>query len=530
MREARGIRSFGYLIVLSSVIAACGARSDGKAAAERSASKLVLDGAHGGTAGFFFLPPLAGNAPPGTLVGGLAPIVSIEERAPGTRGVIATFTMASGVTQSDSHYMINWDTSTAGLDPAFTYRIHVFVQGVELGRVDVDVVASGSGLKNVDTNDFVGLVNGRTLPIKFRIEKAALNLQKIAAGGAHSLWLKPDGSLWAWGDNSVGQFGDGTTISHSAPVQVGSGYVSIAAGWRHTVGLKADGSVWAWGDNTWGQLGDGTTTQRNYPVQVGSGFVSIVTGAYHTMALKTDGTVWAWGLNAFGQLGDGTPWPAYQNTYRTVPGQVLGGEYESISSGQFNSFAMKTDGTLWAWGQGFYGMLGDGIDGRGHSAPVQVVDRFESITSGLFHTLALKTDGTVWAWGQHFAGCLGDGVTTSSSAQVLPEQILEGGFSVISAGYYDSFAVRDDGTLWAWGYDVGTLGDGSQYDGSQFLNQPIPVLIGDGFVSVATGTQLHTLGLKLDGSLWSWGNNGSGQVGIGAVGGTRNTPTLVQQE
>ncbi|MEW6187051.1 MAG: hypothetical protein AB1585_15055, partial [Thermodesulfobacteriota bacterium] len=138
---------------------------------------------------------------------------------------------------------------------------------------------------------------------------ATLN-NKIAGGGYHTLKVKADGTLWAWGDNAYGQLGDGTTTDRHSPVQIGADnkWVTIGAGYYQTVGLKADGTLWAWGRNNYGQLGDGTTTERHSPVQIGADtkWVSIAMGDYHTIALKADGTLWVWGYNSFGQLGDGT--------------------------------------------------------------------------------------------------------------------------------------------------------------------------------------------------------------------------------
>jgi len=144
----------------------------------------------------------------------------------------------------------------------------------------------------------------------------------IAAGGHHTVSLKSDGTVWAWGYNGYGQLGDGTYTDSSPPVQVYglSGVTAIAAGYYHTVSLKSDGTVWAWGSNDGGQLGDGTTTQRATPVQVigMSGITTIAAGYWHTVSLKSDGTVWAWGSNGDGELGDGT------TTDRYTPVQVRG--------------------------------------------------------------------------------------------------------------------------------------------------------------------------------------------------------------
>jgi hypothetical protein len=132
---------------------------------------------------------------------------------------------------------------------------------------------------------------------------------KVSARGAHTVALKTNGTLWAWGYNEYGQLGDGTTIDRLRPVRVlGTGWASVTAGLGFTVGVRKDGALWAWGNNHVGELGDGTTTNRSRPVRIGTGtnWASVSAGGDHTVAVKTDGTLWAWGWNVYGRLGDGT--------------------------------------------------------------------------------------------------------------------------------------------------------------------------------------------------------------------------------
>ncbi|MBI4495208.1 MAG: tandem-95 repeat protein, partial [Chloroflexi bacterium] len=160
----------------------------------------------------------------------------------------------------------------------------------------------------------------------------------VAAGQEHSLAVKSDGTVWAWGYNWAGQLGDGTTTSRPTPVQVSglSGMTAVAAGQEHSLAVKSDGTVWAWGDNFNGQLGDGTTTRRFTPVQVSSlsNVVAVAGGSSHSLVRKGDGTVWAWGYNNRGQLGDGT------TTSRSVPVQVSGlSNVVAVAAGQYHSLA-----------------------------------------------------------------------------------------------------------------------------------------------------------------------------------------------
>ena len=236
-------------------------------------------------------------------------------------------------------------------------------------------------------------------------------MQRLAGGGAHSLAIKTDGSLWAWGDNQYGQLGDGTTTNRLTPVQVLTGVAAVAVGDLHSLALKTDGSLWAWGVNGDGELGDGTTTQRLTPVQVLTGVAAVVGGNAHTLAIKTDGSLWAWGWNWYGELGDGT------TTQRLTPVQVLTG-VAAVAGGGSHTLAIKTDGSLWAWGWNGYGELGDGSRTQ-RLTPVQVLTGVAAVAAGgCCHTLALKNDGGLWAWGWNGFGQLGDGTTANRPSPV----------------------------------------------------------------------------------------------------------------
>ena len=372
----------------------------------------------------------------------------------------------------------------------------------------------------------------------------------IAVGEYHTLVLKDDGSVWAFGYNGNGELGDGTTTDRFTPVQVlgenGEGHlndvIAVSAGGNHSLVLKSDGTVWGWGHNEYSQLGDGTLTNRKTPVQVvgenGEGHlkdvVKIISGGYHNLVIKSDGTVWGWGSNKQGQLGDGT------NMNKNTPVQVLdkGGDgylkdLISISAGEFFSIALKNDGTVWSWGNNQYCQLGNGVkpimmrdtQEITRNTPGQVVDEtgegylkdVTAISAGSRHSLAIKNDGIVWAWGQSGHGKKGSGIIWNDA---LPAQVIgKGGplkdVTAVIAGAEQSFAVKNDGTVLAWGSGhVGQLGDGTDV---LMRSNPAQVLGEGGIgyledVAMVFPGVLHIFALKNDGTIWAWGANNYGQL------------------
>jgi len=336
----------------------------------------------------------------------------------------------------------------------------------------------------------------------------------IAGGEEHSLALKADGTVWAWGGNSAGQLGDGTYTRRTTPVQSGLGGVTaITCGAYHSLALKSDGTVWAWGSNGYGQLGDGTYTMRTTPVQVSglNGVTAITCGAYHSLALKSDGTVWAWGGNNYGQLGDGT------YTDRTTPVQVSGlGGVGAISGGYYHSLALKSDGTVWAWGLNNYDQLGDGTY-TNRTTPVQVhmvtpsgdsvsfLSGVTAIEGGGVQSLALKSNGTVWKWG-------GFSYKNSSTLYDSVAEQVSGLSSItaISSANDATFALKSDDTVWWWeNIRYAQSGGGTEYT-------PVQVS-GLSDVTAIEGGGLHALAVKSDGTVWAWGDNQYGQLGDGTT-------------
>jgi len=333
-------------------------------------------------------------------------------------------------------------------------------------------------------------------------------------------------ALWLWGLNSLGQLGDNTIVSKSSPVQTitsGVTWKQVACGYDMTAVIKTDGTLWTWGRNTNGQLGDNTTAPKSSPIQTvagGATWKQTACGFKYAAAIKTDGTLWAWGDNYAGKLGDNT------GTSRSSPVQTitLATNWSQVSCGYQHTAAVKTDGTLWTWGRNNFGQLGNNsIVNR--ASPVQTVTggtTWRQVACGYGHTAAIKTDGTLWLWGNNaYRGMLGDNTTVPKSS---PVQTIIGGTNwlQVACGYRHTAAVKTDGTLWTWGDNTqGALGDNT----TDRRSSPVQTVAGGNtwkqvactmqpFISVGfITTPGSTAAIKIDGTLWTWGNNPSGVLG-----------------
>jgi len=337
------------------------------------------------------------------------------------------------------------------------------------------------------------------------------------------------GSLWAWGKNSSGQLGDGTTTARSSPVQTvaaGTNWSLVSGAGQYwggaAGGIKTDGTLWMWGANGQyydGRVGDGTTTDRSSPVQIsGTNWKQVSCGGRHTAAIKTDGTLWAWGANNFGGVGDGGTVPKSSPVQTSVGGNT----WKMVAvSGYHSTAAIKTDGTLWTWGR-FNTVINTDFGAAAAYSPVQAAGTtWKQVALGYIHAGAIKTDGTLWMWGTANSGVLGNNTSTSVYS---PVQTIAGGYNwkQVSCGNQTTAAIKTDGTLWTWGAnDYGQLGDGTATNRSSPVQT---VSMSTNWKMVSAG-QYMTTGIKTDGTLWTWGTGGSGALGDGT---TTYKPSPVQ--
>ena len=322
-------------------------------------------------------------------------------------------------------------------------------------------------------------------------------------------------TLWSWGRNDDGQLGHGDADDISSPEQVGAltTWSSVGGGRYHSAAIKTDGTLWTWGDNSDnGQLGLEDIADRDSPEQVGSSTNwsdAVAGGYYFTTAIKTNGTLWTWGDNGYGQLG------LEDEDDRSSPEQV--GDltnWSYVGGGRYHITAVKTDGTLWAWGQNSSGQLG--LEDQDHrSSPVQVgllTDWSDAVAGGAAHTAAVKTDGTLWTWGNNVSGNLGLEDTADRSSPVQVGLLTDWSDAVACGGYYTA-AIKTDGTFWTWGNNVdGQLG---LEDSGAATPRSSPVQVGalTDWSSVTCGSS-HTTALKTNGTLWTWGDSAWGQLGL----------------
>ncbi len=450
--------------------------------------------------------------------------VTLTNNAPallglGVTSVTWTATDAAGNTASVDQAVTVLDTSKPAITcPPDVRRTYVTspVVGTATATDVVDAaprVTSNAppswGLGSVDVTWTATDASGNVRTCVQKVTLVVAAESTTAAGDQHSLALKADGSVVAWGSGGNGQLGRGGTTASTVPVVVSglTGVRTLAAGGLSSLALKGDGSVWAWGDNSQGQLGLTTGTTILFPTRV-SGLPpmkALAAGRFHAVAVALDGTVWSWGANSFGQLG---------RTGSAAPAKVSGlAGIDHVAAGAYHSAALRSDGRVLTWGAGYAGQLGDGTAVNQRTAPALVpgLTDVASIGAGSLNMMAVTTSGAIRIWGDNASGQIGDSTTTRRASPVAPT----GGCLARSAtgGDATTYVLCVDGRVLA----VGKNASGQLGDGSTTTRRTLVAVTGLGdAVGVSAGAS-HAVAVTAAGVPQVWGENKHGQLGDGTT-------------
>ncbi|MCL2171470.1 MAG: hypothetical protein FWB71_04895 [Defluviitaleaceae bacterium] len=349
----------------------------------------------------------------------------------------------------------------------------------------------------------------------------------VSAGAHHVLLVHYDGSLWAWGDYRHGRLGFDASEYQTSPARVGDsyGWASVSAGASHSLAIKQNGSLWTWGINLSDTLAVWPPQIHYEPVRIGDSYewASISAGSVYTLGIKTDGSLWGWGVGTHGQLGIYPP----INRHPTRIGELY--NWKSISAGEQHSLAIQADGSLWAWGANTSGQLGNGTNVASF-VPIHIGVGYEwkiaQAGSSFRFSVAIRADGSLWAWGQDIGAATG----VIPSQSLVPVRIGDSyQWSFVSAGGTHASAIKSDGSLWAWGVNP----DGRLGAASENTLVPVRVRADYNWARVSAGFAM-TMGIRTNGDLYGWGGNRRGEVGDGTGGvwtgaNDRRSPVFLKQ-
>ncbi len=313
--------------------------------------------------------------------------------------------------------------------------------------------------------------------------------QTFDGGGAHSIMLCKDSSVWTVGLNITGQLGGGTASIEFIPIETGlTDVISVQAGLFHTLALKSDGTVWSWGNNAEGQLGNSTTTESYVPIQVPglSDIVKIVVGDHHNIAIESDSSAWIWGSNQSDQI-DST------GIDKLFPISAGSNIVDIIAGGRYTARLFQDSI----------------IEIQGVMTKLLILSDIVSLGSGVNHLFMIKSDSTILAWGDNNRGQLGDGTTVSQDSNIAVQVLGLSNVISIKGGQRHSIALKDDGTVWTWGWNgKGQLGNNTLID--ELTPIQVPGL--DSVIEISAGV-LHCMARRADSTIWAWGQNAQGQLG-----------------
>jgi alpha-tubulin suppressor-like RCC1 family protein len=401
-----------------------------------------------------------------------------------------------------------------------------------IATVSTSGMATGVSVGVTTITATIDEISGDALLTVQAVSDVEILAETITGGQSHSCGLTETGDAYCWGRNNHGQLGNGTTTTSHRPVRVeapaGVTFASISAGFDHTMALVSTGDAYGWGDNTLGQLGNGTSTSSNRPIAVdmpaGVIFTQIRAGYAHSVALTATGVAYAWGRNYFGQLGDGTTTDSDTPVPVTMREGVL---FVTISAGTAHNLALTATGDIYGWGRNNFYQISGGSSGAPYLTMAKVFVptgvTIAAVSAGQDHSLALSTTGVAYGWGGNTYGQAGNGCWCSSPREVtMPEGIS---FSAISAGGVHSLALSTAGDAYGWGHNAwGEIGDGTTSQRNAPTAAVMPTEIR--FSAISGGKDRHSLAITSTGSAYAWGRNQYGQLGDGTTT-TRLTPVQV---
>ena len=466
---------------------------------------------------------------------GSIPLISLASKVSGVNSVvsIATSQLSSYAKRSDNtvhawggngYGQLADGTTNARTSPIVmpngsnTDQITAGESHVVLMKTDGTVWSSG---RNMSGQLGIGSLVQAVAPT---LTAAPNTLAKVFPGFRHTLAIRNDGTVAAWGDNNSGQLGDGSFDSKTMTTVTGlTSITALAVGMNHSIALKSDGTVWAWGQNSSGELGRSTsaTPLSLVPLQVPglSGVVGIASGFNHVLAVKSDGSVWGWGFNGDGQIGDGT------STSREAPTRISIASCTGckVSTGGYSSYALRTDGTVLAWGANNYAQLANGslLVSQFVPAPIAGLTDVATLSTGAAHALVIKKDGSVSGWGWNELGQVG--INSTDPIVITPTRIVAlNNVSSIHAGGVHSMALMPDGTVLAWGVG-GAVGDGLDRD----TIIPTPLAFIGAIDRISIGFD-YTIAITRTGTMLGWGSNYGQKLGIGYA--TQTTSLLKMRD
>jgi alpha-tubulin suppressor-like RCC1 family protein len=379
--------------------------------------------------------------------------------------------------------------------------------------------------------DFFNLPAASTLPNGHIVFLDDLKVPVISSNGS---WIGLDGrtvgtftenQLWSWGGNCCGQLGDGTITTRFSPVREFCSdtnwcQVSLSRWSSFPAAIKTSGELWAWGNNTCGRIGDGTTIPRISPVREfcsASDWCQVSTGGCHTSAIKSSGQLWAWGVSGYGQLGSGST----AQSCSPIREFCSATDWCQVSASRFNTAAVKISGELWSWGFNGCGQLGNNtaMSGTCVCSPVREISSSTDwcqVSIENQGSIAIKTSGQLWSWGSNDGGILGigSGGYGTNTCSPVREFCSATDWCQVSTGTNHRVAVKTSGQLWVWGCNnCGQLGDGTV----SARCSPVREICSSTDWCQAAAGGLHSAAVKTSGELWLWGGNNCGLLGNGTA-------------